>query len=213
VAVAAGPDDERDLLARLRAGDAGAFRDVVRHHHPAMVRVAEGYVRSRAVAEEVVQDTWLAVVRGLDGFEGRASLRTWIFTILVRQAQARGGREQRTEPSADPTGEAALGATPSVPPSRFTGPPGHGAWAQPVARWHDDPAVAQESAEALEAVAATLRQMPLQRRQVMVLRDLEGWTSQEVCDVLGISEGNQRVLLHRARVQVRAGLEARGWGS
>jgi RNA polymerase sigma-70 factor (ECF subfamily) len=208
--MADGANDGTALLDRLHAGDKDAFAELVRQHHGSMVRVAEGFVPSRAIAEEVVQDTWIAVIKGLPKFEGRSSLRTWIYTILTNQARTRGVRESRSTPSADPTGE--LGHDePSVPADRFMGKPGKGMWAKPLTRWQDDPEVRQQSSETLRVVAETLQQMPEQRRQVMVLRDIEGWSSQEVRDLLGISEVNQRVLLHRARTQVRARLEKGGW--
>jgi RNA polymerase sigma-70 factor, ECF subfamily len=204
------PDDQTVLLERLRLGDSEAFAQLVRQHHASMVRVAETFVPNRAIAEEVVQDTWIAVIKGLPRFEGRSLLRTWIFTILCNQARTRGQREHRSQPAADPTGEIDSDGDRSVPAARFAGPPGRGAWAQPVARWHDDPVIRHQSDETLRLVADTLRQMPEQRRRVMVLRDIEGWSSHEVREIMGISEANQRVLLHRARIQVRARLEQEG---
>jgi RNA polymerase sigma-70 factor, ECF subfamily len=201
---------EAALVDRLRRGDRDAFAELVRAHHASMVRVAESFVPNRAVAEDVVQDTWVGVIRGLARFEGRSSLRTWIFSILVNQARTRGVREARTEPVAALTDETPAGE-PSVPPGRFTGPPGRGAWSTALTQWQDDPEIRLASRETLRVVEETLQQMPPQRRLVMVLRDIEGLTSVEVCDLLGLSEGNQRVLLHRARTQVRARLEQGGW--
>ena len=204
------PSPDAALVDRLRQGDRDAFATVVRLHHASMVRVAESFVPSRAVAEEVVQDTWVAVIRGIARFEGRSSLRTWIFSILVNQARTRGAREARSEPVAGLADDPST-REPSVPASRFEGPPGRGAWSTPLARWHDDPERSLQSRETLRLVEETLEKMPAQRRLVMTLRDIEGLTSREVCDLLGISEVNQRVLLHRARTQVRARLEEGGW--
>jgi RNA polymerase sigma-70 factor (ECF subfamily) len=171
-----------------------------------MVRLAETYVPGRAVAEEVVQETWIAVIRGLDGFEGRSSLKTWMFRILANQAKSRGERERRTVPLSSLASE--LDEAPSVPPERFTGPPGHGAWAQPPERWSDQPEAQMLSDATFAIVASTVMTLPENQRRVVVLRDIEGWTSQEVCDLLDLSEVNQRVLLHRARSRLRAALEA-----
>jgi RNA polymerase sigma-70 factor (ECF subfamily) len=197
---------DSDLLPRLRAGDGAAFRDVVAWYHPLMVRVAETYVPSRAVAEEVVQDTWIAVIRGVDGFEGRSSLKTWMFRILANQARSRGERERRTVPMSSLAAE--LEDQSSVPPERFKGPAGRGHWSQPPARWSDQPEERLLSAATFALVASTVQVLPENQRRVLVLRDIEGWTSEEVCDLLELSEVNQRVLLHRARSRVRAALEA-----
>jgi RNA polymerase sigma-70 factor, ECF subfamily len=202
--VVALPADE-ELVPRLRAGDGAAFRDVVACYHPMMVRVAETYVPSRAVAEEVAQDTWIAVMRGLGGFEGRSSLKTWMFRILANQARTRGERERRVVPMSSLAGE--LDDEPSVPPERFKGPAGRGHWAQPPARWSDQPEARLLSGATFELVAKTVEQLPENQRRVLVLRDIEEWSSEEVRDLLELSEVNQRVLLHRARSRVRAALE------
>jgi RNA polymerase sigma-70 factor (ECF subfamily) len=203
--VALPPDSE--LVPQLRAGDGSAFRDVVACYQPMMVRVAETYVPGRAVAEEVVQDTWIAVMRGLDGFEGRSSLKTWMFRILANQARSRGERERRTVPLSSLAGELDEHEA-SVPPERFTGPAGRGMWAQPPERWSDQPESRLLSNATLALVASTVKLLPENQRRVVVLRDIEGWTSEEVCDLLELSEVNQRVLLHRARSRLRAALEA-----
>ena len=197
---------DSDLVPRLRAGDGSAFRDVVACYHPVMVRVAETYVPGRAVAEEVVQDTWIAVMRGLDGFEGRSSLKTWMFRILANQARTRGERERRTVPLSSLADE--LDDEASVPPERFTGPAGRGMWSQPPERWSDQPESRLLSNATLAVVASTVKVLPENQRRVLVLRDIEEWTSEEVCDLLELSEVNQRVLLHRARSRLRAALEA-----
>jgi RNA polymerase sigma-70 factor (ECF subfamily) len=198
------------LVPRLRAGDAAAFRDVVACYQPMMVRVAETYLPSRAVAEEVAQDTWIAVMRGLDGFEGRSSLKTWMFRILANQARTRGERERRTVPVSSLAAE--LDDQPSVPPERFRGPAGRGHWAQPPARWSDQPEERLLSAATFDLVAQTVTLLPENQRRVLVLRDIEGWPSEEVCELLELSEVNQRVLLHRARSRVRAAIEAQMGG-
>jgi RNA polymerase sigma-70 factor (ECF subfamily) len=202
--VALPADDE--LVPRLRAGDGAAFRDVVACYHPVMVRVAETFVPSRAVAEEVAQDTWIAVMRGLDGFEGRSSLKTWMFRILANQARTRGERERRTVPVSSLGTE--LEDQPSVPAERFAGPAGRGMWAQPPERWSDQPEARLLSGATFDLVAQTVHVLPENQRRVLVLRDIEGWSSEEVRDLLELSEVNQRVLLHRARSRVRAALEA-----
>jgi RNA polymerase sigma-70 factor (ECF subfamily) len=200
------PDDSQ-LVPRLRAGDGQAFRQLVAAYHAKMVRVAQSYVRSPAVAEEVVQDTWLAVMKGIDGFEGRAALKTWIFRILANQARSRGQREQRTVPLSSLAGELDDGR-PSVPADRFAGPAGRGMWAQPPERWSDQPEGMVLSGATFALVSATVQKLPEYQQRVFVLRDMEGWSSSEVQAVLEISDVNQRVLLHRARSRVRAALEA-----
>jgi RNA polymerase sigma-70 factor (ECF subfamily) len=198
---------EKRVLAALRSGDEAAFLALVNRHHRAMVRVASMYVRSRASAEEVVQDAWLGVLKGLHLFEGRSSLRSWIFRILVNCAKARGASEGRSLPMsalADPTEEEGA----SVSPDRFRGDeerwPGH--WSDPPEPWPD---AQVESSEMVAFVREGIEMLPETQRTVMALRDVDGWESGEVCELLAISEGNQRVLLHRARSKVRAFVEKR----
>jgi RNA polymerase sigma-70 factor, ECF subfamily len=201
--------EELQLLASLRAGDEPAFAGLVQRYHAAMIRFATPYVPSRAIAEEVVQETWLGVLDGLDRFEGRSSLKTWIFRILMHKALTRGTREHRTLPFSaliDPTQE---GGEPAVDPERFqragVSYPGH--WSDPPKRWEGAPEERLLSRETLGLVGAAIEALPPSQREVIVLRDVEGWTSPEVCNVLGITETNQRVLLHRARSKVRRALE------
>jgi RNA polymerase sigma-70 factor, ECF subfamily len=205
------PGDRRhddELLAALRAGDEDAFRELVDRHSPAMLRVALTYVPSRAVAEETVQETWLAVLRGLDGFEGRASLKTWVFRILTNLAAKGGSRERRSAPfSALAAAEDDGG--PSVDPERFLPAdheqwPGH--WALAPRAW-PTPEDGLLSGETRAVVVAAIRDLPETQRTVIALSDVEGWDADEVCAALEISAGNQRVLLHRARTAVRAALE------
>ena len=200
------PDDS-ELVPRLRSGDSEAFRSLVTTYHPKMIRVAQTYVRSRAVAEEVVQDTWVAVMKGIDGFEGRASLKTWMFRVLANQARARGEREHRTIPMSSLMSELD-DEQPSVAVERFAGPAGRGMWAQPPERWSDQPEARTMSGATFAIVASTVQKLPENQQRVFVLRDMEGWSSAEVREALEISEVNQRVLLHRARSKVRAALEA-----
>ena len=197
--------DERKLLEALRAGDESAFTELTRAYNASLLRVAQIYVSSRPVAEEVVQETWLAVLNGIDRFEGRSSLKTWIFTILTNRAKTRAVRERRTIPfSALQPGRV---PEPALEPERFRDPddprwPGH--WAVPPQAWPEDRLVAGETREKL---AEAIEALPASQRAVISLRDLEGWSAEEVCNALAVSETNQRVLLHRARSKVRKALE------
>ena len=205
-AMASPADDDQDLrlLERARSGDEEAFAALVRRHSPSLLRVAQMYVPSRAVAEDVVQETWLGVVRGLERFEGRSTFRTWLFRILVNRAKTRGVRERRTVPFAALAGAEADGDEPAVDPSRFAT---EGFWGTPPRRWDEDPEAALDGAEALRVAREAIEKLPEMQRRVITLRDLEGFPSDEVRNVLGITETNQRVLLHRARAKVRQALE------
>jgi RNA polymerase sigma-70 factor (ECF subfamily) len=200
--------EDVELLERLRERDESAFLELVDRHSASMLRVARAHVGSVAVAEEVVQEAWIGVLKGLDGFEGRSSLKSWIFTIVVFCARHRGGLEHRSVPfSSLATAEAESG-DPSVSPDRFLDAdhprwPGH--WSDPPEAWADDQIARHET---VAAARAAIEALPPAQRQVITLRDVEGLESAEVCAALGISEGNQRVLLHRARSKVRASLEA-----
>ncbi len=202
------PDTEERLLDRLRAGDEAAFSALIDRHHASMVRIAQTYVHTRAVAEEVAQEAWLGVLKGLDSFEGRSSLRTWIFRILVNIARTRGKRESRSVPlssiALDDAGDAA-----AVPPERFQGPndPSPGAWAEPPRSWEGVPEERLLSKEVRSLIEDAIEALPESQRSVIVLRDVDGWSPEEVCNVLGITETNHRVLLHRARSKVRRALE------
>ena len=195
---------EADLLHRLRTGDEAAFEALIARHHDTMLAVASAYVRTRAVAEEVVQETWLAVIEGLDRFEGRSSLRTWILAILVNKAKTRGVREARSIPFT-----ALEGDERAVPRERFRGPddryPGH--WREVPRSWHASADTAAADRETLQVVVAAIAGLPPAQLTVIRMRDVEGYSAGEVCDALAVSEGNQRVLLHRARSRVRAALE------
>ena len=185
-------ESDGDLLLRLRSGDERAFVTLVERYHEPMLRLAVSFVPSRAVAEEVVQDTWLAVLRGLDGFEGRSSLRTWVFRILVNRARTTGTREQRSVPVADPE--------PVVDPARFGA---SGGWADPPEHWIEAAEGRLAAGKLADRIRAWLDELPARQRQVVILRDIEEMSSEEVCAVLAISDANQRVLLHRGRSRLR----------
>jgi RNA polymerase sigma-70 factor (ECF subfamily) len=193
--------EDRKVVAALRAGDEGAFARLVEMYQRAMLGVALGYVSSRAVAEEVVQEAWLGVLKGLDRFEGRSSLKTWIFRILTNIAKTRGRREGRSIPFSSLEDADA----PSVDPARFDPA---GAWASPPASWSEVPEDVLLGNETRRVVEDAIAAAPESQRVVITLRDIEGWTADEVCNALQISETNQRVLLHRARARVREALEA-----
>ncbi len=190
-----------ETLAALRRGDERVFVELVEQHQALMLRVASRYVRSRTVAEEVVQETWLGVVNGLERFEGRASMKTWIFRILINRSITRAQREGRTVPFSS------LGDEPAVDPDRFR-PEGDrypGGW-----KCFPDPLPEQRllERETLARIDAAISELPERQRFVIVMRDIEGWSAEEVCRSLAISEANQRVLLHRARSKVRSCLES-----
>jgi RNA polymerase sigma-70 factor (ECF subfamily) len=181
---------DRDLVAALRRGDESAFVELVDELTPGMRRFARTFVRTDAIVDEVVEEAWLGVLRGLDRFEGRSSLKTWIYRIVANLGQTRGVREARSVPFAD---------APSVDPDRFGD---EGQWASPIEPWHD--VLATELRAVIDTAIAAL---PEQQRRVIQLRDVEGWSSVEVGNVLELSETNQRVLLHRARTRVRLAVE------
>jgi RNA polymerase sigma-70 factor, ECF subfamily len=202
--------DDEGLVAALRAGDEKAFATLIDRHSAAMIRVAMNYVPSRSAAEEVVQETWIAVMSGIEGFEGRSSLKTWIFRILTNQAMRAGARERRSMPfSALAEAEQESTAGPSVDPARFLPAdherwPGH--WATMPTAW-PTPEEGLLAGETRDVIAAAIAELPEAQRTVISLRDVEGWSSEEVCEALEITAGNQRILLHRARTKVRAAIE------
>ena len=203
----AAPDDAR-LYRALRAGDEGAFIALVERYHAPLLRLAMTYVRDCSVAEEVVQETWLGVLRGLERFERRSLVKTWIFRILTNTAKTRAVRERRSVPFSSLTSGTDDG--PSVEPERFlaaTHPVWPGHWASPPRSWDDIPERHLESKEVREVIEAAIAALPPVQGQVISLRDIEGWSSEEVCELLELSAANQRVLLHRARSKVRAALE------
>ena len=201
------PDDV-DVIQALRRGDEAAFARLVDQHHATLRRVARLYVSNRAVADEVVQDTWLGVIQGIWAFEGRSSLKTWIYRILINRAKTRAAREGRTAPVAGL--DAGLEAAAAVAPDRFQpadhpAAPGH--WAHPPPDLGASPERRLLAREARELLQTAIEGLPDNQRLVLILRDVEGCSTQEVCNALGFQETNTRVLLHRARAKVRALLE------
>jgi RNA polymerase sigma-70 factor (ECF subfamily) len=201
---------EEELLQALRAGDEAAFEELVEAYSSVMRRVALGYVRTPAVAEEVVQEAWVGFLTSLPRFEGRSSLKTWILRILVHTAKRRRAQERHYVPFSA-LGEDGWGEEePSVAPERFldatNGWAGH--WASPPRAWDGLPENRALSREAVAVVSRSISELPSNQQTVIALRDLHGWECREVCDLLDISEGNQRVLLHRARSKVRRALES-----
>lgn len=197
--------EELSLVSALREGDESAFLEIVGRYHASMLRVAQVFVQSPAVAEEVVQETWLAVLEGISRFEGRSALRSWIFRILANRARTRAQREARTQPFSSLEEQ---DGGPTVDPARFLPDdhpqwPGH--WSAPPAPWADARLMA---AETLALAQRAIDALPPMQKQVILLRDVEGCSPEEVCEALGLSDGNQRVLLHRARAGVRAALES-----
>jgi RNA polymerase sigma-70 factor (ECF subfamily) len=199
---------EVDLIERLRRGDESAFRDLIEAYGSSLLRLAMTYVGSRAIAEEVVQETWIGVLRGIDRFEGRSSLKTWVFTILANTAKTRGRREARSVPLSALT--SADDDEAAVDPSRFFPADSRvfgGGWAVPPESWDELPEHALLSHETRTLLSEAIERLPATQRQVVTLRDVEGWDATGVCDLLGLTEANQRVLLHRARSKLRAALE------
>lgn len=192
------------LVERLLAGDEAAFSELVRTHHASLLRVARTFVSDHGAAEEVVQDTWLGVLKGLPAFEGRSSLKTWIFRILVNRSRTRGARDGRTvvfSALEDPSGDS------GDLMDRFSA---DGRWTHPPALWKEQsPEDLLLRSETVTSIEDAIAALPPSQRAVMTMRDIEGIDARDVCNVLDISETNQRVLLHRARTRVRAVLEAR----
>jgi RNA polymerase sigma-70 factor (ECF subfamily) len=198
--------DESTVIAGLRDGDETVFAQLVDQHTPSMLRVARGYVPSHEIAEEVVQETWIALLRGIDKFEGRSALRTWLFAVMINIAKARGVRERR---DADADIAAYTGGT--VDPARFrTGEdpwPGHWRQGQEPSPFPDTPEGSVLGGELIDVARRELDKLPERQRIVVTLRDMLGFDSSEVCELLDISVANQRVLLHRGRAAARAVLE------
>lgn len=200
--------DDTILVERLRAGDDDAFAWLLDRYDRRLRRLARTFVGTAAAADEVVQEAWLAVIEGIDRFEQRSSLKTWIYRILMNKARTQGVRDKRSVPFSAMSGDdAELGAT--FPPDRFLPPdhprwPGH--WAAPPSAWEELPHERLDARETLDRVATAIAGLPALHRQVITLRDVEGWSSSEVCDALDLTPGNQRVVLHRARARVRGSL-------
>jgi RNA polymerase sigma-70 factor, ECF subfamily len=204
------PSDEITLVEALRRGDERSFSSLIARHHLPMLRLARMYVSSDAVAEEVVQEAWMGVIRGLEGFEARSSLKTWIFRILTNTAKKRGAREGRSVPFSSVWSPDADPGEPAVDPDRFceAGAPYPGHWRSFPVPWDAVPEDRLLSSETLARVLEAIDALPPSQREVITLRDVEGLTGPEVCGILGITEGNQRILLHRARSKVRRAMEA-----
>jgi RNA polymerase sigma-70 factor (ECF subfamily) len=198
--------EDAAVVARLRDGDEATFARLVDEWGPLMLRLARLYVSTVESAQDVVQETWLAVLAGLHRFEARSSLRTWVFRILVNRAKTRGVRERRTVPWNDAFPQSG----PTVHPARFQGYDGEypGHWRQFPAEW---PESATLAGELRKVIGAALDRLAPQQRAVIELRDVRGYSAEETCTILGISAGNQRVLLHRARASVRSGIEDYFW--
>lgn len=201
--------EDRELVEALRRGDEAAFARLTDELNGPLTRLALAHVASRAIAEEVVQDTWVGVIRGIDRFEGRSALRTWIFQILLNNARTRGQREKRTLPFSslrrrNPEGR----DEPAVDADRFQGRrgeyPGH--WARPPVEW-DSPEERLAGDAARGVMLTAISKLPERQREVLALRDIQGYTAEDACNALQLTETNQRVLLHRARSKVRAALE------
>jgi RNA polymerase sigma-70 factor, ECF subfamily len=199
---------EEQIVAALKQGDDSAFAWLVGQHHAMLVRLALRYVPDLATAEDIAQETWLHVLRGLARFEFRSSLTTWIVSILKNRARTRATREHRTMPVTSEWLATVAGAEPAVDPGRFYGREKP----ELLDRWASAPrGVAPEeqllAAETQAIVSHAIQALPLAQREVITLRDVEGWSAADVCNALGLTETNQRVLLHRARSKVRAAIE------
>lgn len=197
-------DADLALVARLRVGDEAAYMSLVETLGPAMRRVARMYVRTDAVADEVVQEAWLGVLRGLHRFEGRSSLRTWIFRICVNIAKQRGEREGRSVPFASLAGDDL--DQPAWDPSAFLGADGH--WSSLPFDWRGAPEDRADAHELLAVIGRAIDALPPMQAEVLRLRDVAGWSTDEIRNALDLTDTNQRVLLHRARAKVRAAVEA-----
>jgi RNA polymerase sigma-70 factor, ECF subfamily len=197
------------LVEALQSGNESAFVSLIDRYHTSMLRLAMIFVPSQAVAEEVVQETWMGMLQGLDRFEGRSSLKTWIFRILTNRAKTRAQREGRSVPFSSLSEFTSELYEPAVEPERFNGPdqqwPGH--WVSFPRSWDEIPEERIISQETMTRIQEAIDILPSRQREVITLRDIEGCSSDEACNLLGVSEVNQRVLLHRARSRVRRALE------
>ena len=210
VAVPSGsPRRDAELVGRLLAGDEDTFREVVAGWGPGLLRLAGYYLSSRASAEEVVQETWMALLSGLTGFQGRSSLRTWVFRVLINTAKARAQQEVRMVPVPGLEGER-FGLPAARSGFRHADEAVRGCWTSVAAPapWYDAPEPATLAAEARDALRGALLRLPERQRNVVALRDIHGFTSAEICELLDLSRVNQRVLLHRARTALRDALNS-----
>ncbi len=205
-----GPTSENQLLARLRLGDESAFLELVERYHSKLKCVARMHVSTPAAADEVLQETWLGVLKGIRRFEGRSSLKTWIFRILINSALRRRQRDGRLIPFSALAKDEAEAKELAVAPDRFFEPgnPSQGHWAVPPTSWGDDPERRLLSQECMDQLQQAIGELPTAQKSVVTLRDVSGWTAGEVCELMEISEANQRVLLHRARSKIRSAMES-----
>ena len=202
----ASPLDESVVVAALQAGDRDVFRQVVEELNPGLTRMARTYV-SAALADEIVQETWMAVITSISGFEQRSTLKTWIYRIMLNKVRTLARRETKVVPFTS-VGPAASDDRPSVDADRLVHPDfGQGYWPEAPVRWDTLPAERLEASDVTDRIRRAIAELPPAQREVLSLRDVEGWTGPEVCDMLGISAVNQRVLLHRGRATLRAMLE------
>jgi len=203
------PESELHLIEMLRNGDERAFAFLIKQHYRAMLHLAMIYVPKQAIAEEVIQETWMGVLQGLSRFEGRSSLKTWIFRILTNRAKTFALREGRSVPFSSLSDAEVEAREPAVDPDRFFPPGGGhpGAWISLPENWEEIPEKHLLSQETYACIESAIEVLPPNQRTVITLHDVEGWTAEEICSVLDISEVNQRVLLHRARSKVRRALE------
>jgi RNA polymerase sigma-70 factor (ECF subfamily) len=202
--------EDSALVERLRNRDEAAFLELVQRYHASLVRMAQSCVNNRAVAEEVAQETWIGVLKGIDRFEGRASLKTWIFQILINRSKTRGVREARSINFSSLCDTGSETTFSSVDPSRFFSSDDSehaGCWASQPQQWDMTPEQLLLSEECQTHIGHAIASLPDLQRSVITLRDIEGWDNEEICSILGISEPNCRVLLHRARSRVRQALD------
>ncbi len=200
---------EWQLVQSLQAGDEAVFAAMVERYHPSLVRLALSFVREQSVAEEVAQETWLAVLQGIGRFEQRSSFQTWLFRILTNRAKTRGVREARSVPVSSLMSDDASDES-SVDPERFRPPDASqwpGGWADPPRSWGENPEQRLLAAETRRLILDVIAGLPTGQRAVITLRDIEGLSAEEVCNVLELTDTNQRVMLHRARSKVRQALE------
>lgn len=205
---------EADLVDRLRLGDEAAFTFLLERYHASMVRIARSYVSSETAAEDVVGDTWMAVVQGIERFEGRSSVKTWLFRILVNRAKTRGARESRSVPFSS-LGDDGDDGHRSVDPDRFLDESHRwgGHWSVHPNSWRNGPELNALSGELRQSMGRALDRLPPMQQAVVTMRDVHGLQAGEVCETLEVSEANQRVLLHRGRSQMRRALESEFQGS
>lgn len=194
---------DQNFVERLREGDEAAFSQLVDEFHQSMVRLAAVFVADESLAEEIVQETWLAVINGIDNFEERSSLKTWIYAILTNKARKRGKRDARVKPWSA-IFESSIDEEVSPLSERFNS---KGRWAKPPAAWSVGPEERLMKDDLLKAIKSAIESLPASQRAVVRLRDVEGLSAAEACEVLDISDGNQRVLLHRGRVKIREEVE------